>query len=214
MRLTIVRHAQSTGNAAGRWQGRDDTALTDAGRGQAARLRERFREEGYRPTRLYSSPLERTYETARIASADWDMPIVTWDDLMETDVGVFTGMTWEEIETRMPQTAREFSAMRDMDIVEGAESYAQRMERAGRVVDRVIADHSNDDRVLIVSHGGIIQVIFARLMDASRLWGLSIQNTAIFDFAIDVDYWHSGGQSVWNQSLWRINRFNDAAHLD
>lgn len=213
MNLTIVRHAESSGNAAGRWQGRDDTHLTDLGRRQADLLRRRFLAEGFRPTRLYASPLSRTCETARIASADWDVPIVRWDDLMETDVGVFTGLTWEEVETRMPETARAFVEMRDMDLVEGAESYAQRRARAGRVVDRLIDDHSNEDVVMLVSHGGIMQVIFARLMGSERLWGLSIRNTAVFRFRIDVDRWSLDGPPLGNQSLWRIEAFNDASHL-
>ena len=214
MRLTIARHAESSGNAAGRWQGRDDTHLTDLGRRQAAALRKRLLAEGYRPTHLYSSPLARTYETAEIASAEWDVPIVRWDDLMETDVGVFTGRTWEEIETEMPELARAFSEMRDMSLVEGAETYAERRERAGRVVDRIIADHSNEDDVMLVSHGGIMQVIFAALMGAERLWGLGIRNTAIFRFQIDVDRWRLDGPALANQSLWRIELFNDARHLD
>ena len=155
MQLTIVRHAQSTGNAGGRWQGRDDTKLTDLGREQAALLGKRFLSEGYRPSHIYSSPLSRTFATAQIASSAWDLPIVPVDDLMETDIGAFTGLTWEEIESSMPEIAREFAATRSTDIIEGAESYAEKSERARRVVERVIADHSNEDSVLLVSHGGI-----------------------------------------------------------
>ena len=214
MNLTIARHAESSGNAAGRWQGRDDTHLTDLGRRQAESLAQRFREEGYRPTRLYSSPLARTHETAEIASAGWDMPITRWDDIIETDVGVFTGRTWEEIQTQMPELARAFSEMRDMSLVEGAETYPQRRARADRVIRRLIADHSNDDIVMLVSHGGIMQVIFAALMGSERLWGLGIRNTAIFRFEIDVDRWHLDGPALANQSLWRIELFNDARHLD
>ena len=214
MNLTIARHAESSGNAAGRWQGRDDTHLTDLGRRQAAALSQRFREEGYRPTHLYSSPLARTRETAEIASAGWDIPITRWDDLMETDVGVFTGRTWEEIQTQMPELARAFSEMRDMSLVEGAETYPQRRERADRVIRRLIADHANADRVMLVSHGGIMQVIFSALMGSERLWGLGIRNTAIFRFEIDVDRWRHDGPALANQSIWRIELFNDARHLD
>ena len=215
MNLTIARHAESSGNAAGRWQGRDDTHLTDLGRRQAAALGKRLLDEGYRPTRLYSSPLARTYETAEIASAGWDIPITRWDDLMETDVGVFTGRTWEEIEAQMPELARAFSQMRDMSLVDGAETYPQRRARAERVIRRLIADHSNEDRVMLVSHGGIMQVIFSALMGSERLWGLGIRNTALFRFEIDVDRWSDDdAPALANQSLWRIELFNDARHID
>ena len=214
MKLRIVRHAESTGNAQGRWQGRDDTQLTDLGREQAARLGERFLSEGYRPSHIYSSPLSRTFETARIASSAWDIPIARVDDLMETDVGVFTGLSWEEIELSMPEVAKEFAATRNTDIIEGAESYTQKSERARRVVEWVIADHANEDSVLLVSHGGIMQYIFAQIIGTDRIWGVSVRNTGIFDFTIDVDRWRLDGQNLGNTNLRRINLFNDATHLD
>ena len=214
MNLTIVRHAESTGNAEDRLQGQYDFPLSDRGRRQAALLRARFESEGYEPTHIYSSPLSRTLETARIASAGWDLPITRWDDLMETDMGVFSGLRWEDAQARFPEMARRFAETRNMDVVEGAETFEQRSERGSRVIDRVMDEHTNDDRVLVFSHGGIMQYQIARVMGTSRVWGLSVRNTAMFEFSVDVDCWQSDGQEVVNLSLWRIGRFNDASHLD
>ena len=86
------------------------------------------------PTHIYSSPLSRTLETARIASAGWDLPVTEWDDLMETDIGVFSGLTWDDVQARFPEMARLFAETRNMDVVEGAETFEQRMERGSRVV--------------------------------------------------------------------------------
>ena len=213
MDLVFVRHAESLGNAQGRWQGRRDSELTDLGRAQAAKLRERFASEGFEPTHIYASPLSRTSETARIVSAAWDRAIVPWDDLMEIDVGVFEGKTWDEIEREFPDLARDFAATRDWDRVPDAETLGQRRERALRAVRRLIADHSNEDTVLAFTHGGIIQYLFAALMDFERLWGMSVRNTALFEFTLDVDRWHQDGHAITNSTLWRINRFNDASHL-
>lgn len=215
MELRIVRHAESTGNAAGRWQGRENTQLTDMGREQAARLGRWFEEEGYRPSRIYASPLSRTFDTARIASAHIGLEdsIVRWDDLMETDVGIFSGLNWADIETRYPEIAVEFAETRNMDIVEGAETLAEKRDRAQRVIDKLIADHGNGDQVLVVSHGGIMQFFFAQLLGSNRLWGLSVRNTGVFDFSIDVDKWHLDGHALGNVNVARISRFNDVIHL-
>ena len=214
MNLIIVRHAESTGNAEDRLQGQDDFPLSERGRRQASRLRDRFESEGYVPTHIYSSPLSRTLETARIASAGWDLPITEWDDLMETDIGVFSGLTWDDVQARFPEMARLFAETRNMDVVEGAETFEQRTERGSRVVDRVMAEHTNDDRVLVFSHGGIMQYQIARVLGSKRVWGLSVRNTAMFEFTIDADGWQSDVQEIVNLNLWRINRFNDAGHLD
>ena len=214
MKLRIVRHAESTGNAEGRWQGRHDFPLTDLGREQAGRLRKRFAVENYRPTHIYSSPLSRTFETAQIASGPCGLPIVHVDDLMEIDVGVFSGMSWEEVERQMPEVAREFAVNRNFDLIDGAETHAQRSERARRVVDMLTGEHSDEDSVLAFSHGGIIQHIFAQLVGTDRLWGLGVRNTAVFEFTIAVDRWRLDGHDRANMNLRRIDLFNDATHLD
>ena len=214
MKLRIVRHAESTGNAQGRWQGRDDTLLTELGRKQAAKLRERFTSEGYQPSHIYSSPLSRTLETAQIASSAWDIPIVQVDDLMETDIGVFAGKTWQDIEEQMPEVATEFALNRNLDLVDGAETYTQRSDRAQRVVDMLTGEHTDDDSVLVFTHGGIISHIFAQLVGTDRMWGLGVRNTAMFEFTIAVERWQLDGLDRVNSDLRRINLFNDASHLD
>ena len=181
---------------------------------QAGRLRSRLEQEGYSPTHVYTSPLSRVDETARIASSSWDLPIESWDDLMEHDVGAFSGLTWAELEERFPETIREFKETLNLDIVEGAETHEEIMARAGRVVDRLISEHDNGDRVLVFSHGGILTRVIARLLGTDRLWGLGIRNTAIFEFTIDVDSWHMDGRTRTNVDLWSIIRFNDGRHLD
>ena len=181
---------------------------------QAGRLRSRLEGEEYSPTRIYTSPLSRVHETARIASSNWDLPIEAWDDLMEHDVGAFSGLTWAEIEERFPEAIRDFKTNRNLDIVEGAETHDEITVRAHRVVDRLISEHDNSDRVLVFSHGGILTHVIARLLGTGRLWFLGIRNTAVFEFSIDVDSWHMDGRTRTNVNLWRISRFNDAGHLD
>ena len=51
------------------------------------------------------------------------------------------------------------------------------------------------------------------LMDTGRTWGMTIRNTAVFDFALDIERWWVDGEVRHNTTLWRIHRFNDASHL-
>jgi probable phosphoglycerate mutase len=63
VRLLIVRHGRTAWNAAGRIQGRADTALSPAGRQQVARWR---LPPAFRTARCVASPLARAVETARL----------------------------------------------------------------------------------------------------------------------------------------------------
>ncbi len=102
-----MRHGESTGNAEGRLQGRAEFELSDVGRAQARALHDRFKDEDFQPTHVYSSPQKRTAETAQIVSASWPPAISYWDDLKEHDIGVFSGLTWPEISSQFPEIAKE-----------------------------------------------------------------------------------------------------------
>ena len=78
MRLVFVRHAESTGNAEGRYQGHAEYGLSETGVVQAERLRDRFVDEDLSPTHSYSSPMIRTSETARIAMEPWPLETRSW----------------------------------------------------------------------------------------------------------------------------------------
>ena len=214
MRIIFVRHAESEGNAAGRLQGHADFSLSDVGRAQAAALRDRLRAEGLQPTRVYSSPLLRTAETARIVAEGWPFSVVHWDDLKEHDIGVFSGLTWAEIDEAFPNIARRFHETRDWDVVDAAETFKQRSARGHRVIDAVVDRHGNDDVIVLFTHGGILTHMLAALMGTDRAWGTHVGNTALFDFSIDLVRWTRDGATRHNASLWRIDRFNDVSHLD
>jgi broad specificity phosphatase PhoE len=214
VKLVFVRHGETRSNAEGRLQGHNDTELSAAGRAQVEKLARRFQDEAFRPTHLYSSPLRRASQTAEILARAWVVETVLWDDLMEYDVGIVSGMTWDEIADTHPEIDRELEQSRQSAGIRGAEPLAQRRARAQRVVDALISRHAPGDVVLVATHGGILQHILAALMGADRTWGMSVPNTAVFEFSIDLARWATGGEVKLSASFWRINRFNDATHLD
>ncbi len=103
--------------------------------------------------------------------------------------------------------------MRRWSIVPGAEPVEERIARARRVIRVVVHRHSDNDTLLIVTHGGILLHMLEALMDTGRTWGMTIRNTAVFDFALDIERWWVDGETRHNPTLWRIHRFNDASHL-
>ena len=63
MRFILVRHGETEWNATGQYQGQTDIPLSETGRAQAAALGKRF--ETIHVDAVYSSPLQRAYDTAR-----------------------------------------------------------------------------------------------------------------------------------------------------
>src|SRR5688500_14891082 len=99
LRLLLVRHGQSEANRDGRMQGRLDTPLTTFGRAQATALANRLAAEPS-VVALYSSPLSRALETARVIGGRIGVTPVVLDDLIEIDHGAATGLRHDEARQR------------------------------------------------------------------------------------------------------------------
>ena len=88
-----------------------------------------------------------------------------------------------------------------------------RRERGAKVLRVIIANHTNDDTIVMFAHAGIIQQIVCAILESPRLWGLAAKNTALYEFSIDVDNWYETSRTLFNPTAWRIIRFNEQPHL-
>jgi broad specificity phosphatase PhoE len=163
-RLLVIRHGQSEWNAVGRWQGRADVALDEAGRLQAAEAALALGTfDG-----VWSSHLQRAELTAMIIAEILGIgPVLVDARLAETDVGPWEGLTQREVEEGWPGY---LAARRRPDGFEPYDDAARRMVEALRH----IAGQHRGGEVLVVSHGGVIRAA-RRLLDApdARLPNLS-----------------------------------------
>lgn len=153
--LIVVRHGESEWNVLGKWQGRADTQLTDAGRAQAAEAAEQLLSLNVGVTRVVASSLSRARETAEIIARRLGLDIPQLDErLVETDVGPWEGLREHEIETQYPNFLRDRLT-------------PPNFEPAAAVFARVTAALGEQlqlgGRVLVVSHSGVIRTV-RRLM--------------------------------------------------
>ncbi|MEX0386057.1 histidine phosphatase family protein [Spiribacter onubensis] len=219
MRLLFIRHAQTTANHEGRWQGHTDTPLSTLGQQQARCLAEglftAFKEQGVQPGVIYSSPLGRAQATSAAIATAFSLPIKTLADLSEYHVGVFSARTWPELEAEHPAVARRFAAERDWNAVPEAETLQSRERRASAVVEYLLATHGAGDTVLCVTHGGFLQYLLSAVLDTRRIWGVRPHNTAIFEFELTPEGHAETRESPAGLSTYRcrILRFNDTQHL-
>lgn len=99
LRLLLLRHAQSTWNAEGRWQGHADPPLSAEGKQTAKAAAPQYSHI----SRVVSSPLVRATETAEIiAESSGTSHVATHPGLTERDLGEWTGLTRSEVEERWP----------------------------------------------------------------------------------------------------------------
>ena len=88
--IYLIRHGETDKNRAGLLQGRSDVPLNETGIRQAREAARFLRDRGIVFSRVFSSPLIRAVETARIVAPG--VPPVLDDRLLEMDYGPYEGM--------------------------------------------------------------------------------------------------------------------------
>lgn len=200
--IWFIRHGETAWNREGRLQGWQDIALNPAGRSQAAQLAARIGAMDAPFQALYSSDLQRAYTTAEPLSGALGLRIRSEPGLRERCYGVLEGLDPRRIDELAPQAA---AARRSRDPylpIEGGESLGQFQARILATVDDIAQRHAGE-RVLAVTHGGVMDIIWRRAsgaaLDAVR--PVPLLNASINRVGIE-------GRA------WQVLEWGDIAHLD
>lgn len=160
-RLFLVRHGATAQTAEDRFSGAEGVELSEQGRLQAERLGERLRREGI--SAVFSSPLSRAMETARIISKGWSATPVPVDGLREIAHGHWEGLQRKEVEEKF---AAEYSMWEQDPFAcapAGGESGVEVLARALPALLKIIDEHP-ESKVLVVSHKATIRLLLCSLL--------------------------------------------------
>jgi probable phosphoglycerate mutase len=160
-RLFLVRHGATQLTAENRFSGAVGVDLSDEGRWQAAQLGDRLRHE--RITALYSSPLSRTMETARIVGSACGLEPDPRDGLREISHGRWEGLTRAEVEERFGDEYTSWEEDPFTFAPEGGESGVAVLARALPVIREIVTRHTGEC-VLVVSHKATIRILLSSLL--------------------------------------------------
>lgn len=188
MQLLLVRHGESVGNLSRRLQSHDDP-LTDKGRRQAGEITAFLAERGDLRA-LYTSPLARALETARIIGAAIGLAPLPLEGLAEINVGEAAGATFDEWAARDPSGAARFQSDGPNFVWPGGESGLQLAARVAAAVDAIISAHRLEGGgVVVVSHGGALGWMIDHLLREPReRWPQhQLHNCSLTEVTIDDD---------------------------
>ncbi|XP_041004588.1 phosphoglycerate mutase-like protein 4 [Juglans microcarpa x Juglans regia] len=199
--IIVVRHGETDWNADGRIQGHLDVELNDAGRQQAAAVADRLSREPSISV-VYSSDFKRALETAQIIAASCGgLEVVKKPDLRERHLGDLQGLVLREAAKLSPKAYQAFLNQRtDQEIPGGGESLDQLYERCTSSLERIGKKHKGE-RVIVVTHGGVIRTLYKRACPNGRPRG-KVLNTSINIFRLS------------DKDEWTIKLWGDVSHLD
>jgi broad specificity phosphatase PhoE len=199
MLLIAVRHGETEWNLQGREMGQLDSPLTRRGIRQAEALGRRL---AAKIDQLYSSDLGRALHTARIIGAMSEKAVNVEPGLRERHMGLFQGLTWQQIGVRFPEERAAYERSGFFDTVPDGETAQERQNRSVQVLTDIAARHLNET-VAVVTHGGFLM--------------------GFLEFVLGLPF--GGGKRIKKQNAsfnafeyleghWRLGTWNDVSHLD
>jgi glucosyl-3-phosphoglycerate phosphatase len=167
VRVVLVRHGESQGNAAARFEGQTGPGLTPRGHAQARAIAAGL----YRhdtPDLVVASDLIRVSETAAPYLARTGLPVRIDARWREAAVGTWSGRSFAEIAVEFPGAIR--ALRRGEDVRRGGgETFAEVRARVAAALDDVLAPFAatpvgSRHTVVVFTHGGPVRVATAEAM--------------------------------------------------
>ena len=148
--LILVRHGETVHNASGIAQGWSDSALSDRGEQQVARLAEKIAK--WNVDAIISSPLGRAMATARVIANATNLEVTTLDELREMNYGGWEGRSF--LDVRREHAALYEKWIEDADCpCPNGESHNDVRRRFVAAIEKIPAS-----RPVLVTHGTAIRI--------------------------------------------------------
>ncbi len=158
MKFYVFRHGQTNWNKESRIQGSTNTELNDQGREDAKGLIPLM--EKLRPEIIYTSDLNRAFDTGKTVADALDIPIIKEARLREANFGQAEGMTVPEIiekwGAQMWEDFRRINPDNREACFPDGETRGDSVKRMRSVVDEIRAA-GEYERVGLSTHGGVVR---------------------------------------------------------
>ncbi len=194
--IYLLRHGETRLNNAFALQGRSDEALNETGRAQARAVGELFRQQGVRFDRVYSSPLIRAVETARLAAGE-AAEITVDERLIEMDYGPYEGTSLKSLP---PEILTFFGDFNNNPAPAGMEQLSAVVGRLGAFLEDLRPLTGEEENILVSTHAIALKGALEYLTPEAHgsYWSRHIGNCAVFRthlqdgvYSVPIEYGHA-----------------------
>lgn len=205
LEIVIARHGETTHNEMGILQGQFDSELNELGRRQAAAAGAAMKGECFQA--CYASDLMRAMETANIIldRAEQKITVTPEPALREWHLGVLENRPHRELVLEFPELMASFKREGGDVIVPGGESKMEFAVRIHQYLQRVAQIHKPGEKILLVTHGGVLQMLFRSVVGLVNNENLKplVSNASVSK----IRYFH-------HLKSFQLVTWNDTSHLN
>ena len=196
----FLRHGETEWNAEGRWCGCTDVPLSNEGRRQAQLLA--LRMKPILVEALYSSPLGRALETARLVGQAVGREPWVDQRLIELNYGAWEGRTFEEVKRTMPALYQAWDADPAHVAPPEGETGVQLIERVTPFLAELAQKYQRGN-VVVVCHRTVCRLIACHIM-----------GVALFEYRHRVAMENAALNILeTREGKWHVVTLNDTSHL-
>ena len=188
--IYLIRHGETEGAEAKRYKGHIDVPLSENGIGQMERAAQYLVQDSSSRSNslnsltglnglyaVYCSDLSRAIKSAEIIAGPHGLKPIIIPELRERNFGIWEGMSFDEIKEKWPDAFISWASNPLKFSPMNGESTIEVRERAVRAVEKIL-NRDTDERIAIVSHGGINRVMLCHWL------GMPLENI----FRVEQDY--------------------------
>lgn len=171
MKLYIIRHGETDWNAKKLLQGGSETVLNENGRRLAILTGEALK--GISFDKVFSSPLQRAMETARLVLGDCPLEIISEPRIREISFGIYEGKCYHPDHMEIPSDVIDafFHDPKHYHAPEQGEEISSIIARTHAFYEELIQDDSlKDANVLISAHGCAVRALEQSIDSSKGFW--------------------------------------------
>lgn len=156
-KITFIAHGSTVFSEENRLTNKlDYPPLNDNGYKEMNKIVEFIKKRGLKTDNIYCSPALCCVQSAEILADELKQDFTTINELYTRKCGVWSGLTFDEIEKQYPEMLEELHKTPQNFCPEGGEEIADFNNRVSKIISEII-DKNLRGRVIVVTHPSIIQ---------------------------------------------------------
>lgn len=163
-KITFIRHGATINTEENRFFDDENyPAINVNGKEEMEKISFWVKNKGLKIDKIFSSSALRCEQSARILSSICNCEFETIENLTSRKVGVFSGLTFEDVEQKYPNKVAEFYKNPEEFCPEGGELISDFNKRIDEIIGSIIEENQGK-RLIVITHGSVIQSVVANAL--------------------------------------------------